>query len=1119
MRIRSELTWLRRGRWIPLLGIPAVASAAYPTGLSVVTLNDSPPESPCTAGGCTYDPINYATSNYTATRFVGAENFADVGTAMAVGDFDGDGFQDIAIGAPRADVNGLLNRGAVYIWYGSASGWTGNLAMSSAITLAGRRQDANLGASLIAADLNGDGRTDLIIGSPGYEGTNEEGGKVYVVPGSAQRLTSQTTGYGIEGLSTYTAIWGAGATGAQLGFSMSMGDVGYPGNCGGVTPPATCLTGDGIPDLLIGAPGASQVWLVYGSLTTNLNLASPGQKPIFKFSGAAGERAGSAVAVVASLDGNTGDSTEADILIGAPSASNSQGRLYLIQGRAKDSFTSVFPSGDLTSVSLPAGVKRVTGDLTFAGNPTGELGFAVAGVRDFNGDGVADAAVGAPSAGKPGDAAIQSGRVYMLFGASSIFNGGSVALSQAGYPYLYGASNYDTIGYSLSAGGNLDNPNSSDPYADLLIGGRRLDPSGTGDYGGVYAVSGRSKAEWSFGALAVDGVRFMGSKTTDYAGTAVLGGFNVDGDTYSDFLIAAPGSTIGSYDQGGRVYLINFGDYVNRDADSQSRAQGDCNDFDVAMYYRTDGETCDGKDNDCDGKVDVADPGYTGTVYYADADHDTYGDPNGARSCSSAQGVANMSDCDDTNADVFPGADELCNAIDDDCDGLVDDNDTDTLNRPTWYMDMDEDGFGDPGEGVTACVAPSLYIMDDSDCDDMDAAVNPDAQEVCNSLDDDCDTLSDDSDPSVSGQTTYYLDSDGDGFGLDSQTILSCGNVPQGYVLFPGDCNDGTGDIGPAAVEQCDTVDNDCDGLVDDGDPGVQGQATWYQDTDGDTYGRTDSSAVACSAPQGFVARDLDCNDQDGAINPGAAEACDTLDNDCDTLIDDADSNVSGQGTWYADFDGDLYGDLNSPLTACVQPEGVVTDATDCDDQNSSVNPAAEEVCDGVDNNCDALTDGEDPSASGGSLWYLDGDGDGYGTTETVEACFQPEGAAAAGGDCDDSNATINPGAPEWPLVDGEPLMDPTLNCYVADDIDNDCDSVVDEGTCRNDDDQDGYSEENGDCDDSAMDVNPGVVEVCNGTDDDCDGLSDQGFDADGDGQLSAALCTGSVIGTDCDDA
>ena len=131
----------------------------------------------------------------------------------------------------------------------------------------------------------------------------------------------------------------------------------------------------------------------------------------------------------------------------------------------------------------------------------------------------------------------------------------------------------------------------------------------------------------------------------------------------------------------------------------------------------------------------------------------------------------------------------------------------------------------------------------------------------------------------------YFADSDGDGFGDVNNTLSSCSPV-DGFVSVAGDCDDQNADVFPGAEEVCDGVDNDCDDNIDEGV-----QTTFYADNDGDGFGDASNSVTACSAPEGFVTNDGDCNDDNASIRPGAIEACDGVDNDCD---DDTDEGCFG---------------------------------------------------------------------------------------------------------------------------------------------------------------------------------------------------------------------------------
>ena len=180
---------------------------------------------------------------------------------------------------------------------------------------------------------------------------------------------------------------------------------------------------------------------------------------------------------------------------------------------------------------------------------------------------------------------------------------------------------------------------------------------------------------------------------------------------------------------------------------------------------------------------------------------------------------------------------------------------------------------------------------------------------------------------------------------------------------------------------------------------------TWYADSDGDGYGDEYTTSVACDAPSGFIAVGEDCDDADADVHPDATEVCDGVDNDCDEQADGADA--ADASTWYADTDGDGFGNPSATEDACDAPSGYVADDQDCDDDDEDVNPDATEVCDGVDNDCNGDSDGED--AEDLHTWYVDADGDGFGDdSESIESCEILSGYAPTGGDCDDTDAAYN---------------------------------------------------------------------------------------------------------------
>ena len=886
----------------------------------------------------------------------------------AAGDVNGDGYGDVVVGA-RTYQNGDVNEGQACVYYGSSGG----LMSSPAWTAEGGSINAWFGDSVgSAGDVNGDGYGDVVVGCSGCANGALVGGRALVYLGSSAGLPT-------------TPNWTAESTqnGSLYGSAVaSAGDV----------------NGDGYGDVIVGASnynggtaGQGRAYVYLGA-STGPAAAASWTASTTQTSATLGYEVGSA--------GDVNGDGYGDVVISAPGYDGTaidSGRVYVYLGAGPGLLSSAAWTGDGGQLSTSYGT-----------------GAACAG--DVNGDGFSDLVVGA-SGWENG--ATDEGRALLYLGNGGDNTGlGLPQLAQARQP---GTSTPIAAGLVSSSTNSFDvrlgkarsmwGPSRARLQIEVKPLGQAFDgigrtTAGTETNTGLVGVT----LQQTVSGLTTGAGYHWRARTLFSPAQGVKQGWGhwyyggTPGDPRGGHLYAA-----GSLDQAPDVDGDTFGDAALAVRSRTGPIAGyisehsDCDDGDAAIHPGA-VEVCNGDDDDCDAEADEL--GAIGQAwYYADTDHDDWGSGALTLTCPGVTYVGVDGDCDDGNAEVNPDAAELCDELDNDCDGIIDPGTA--VDAAVWYRDNDADGYGITRRNVLSCESPTGYANNGTDCDDAASAVYPGASELCNDLDDNCDGVVD---PATSVDAVlWFRDRDGDGYGVTRRSAVGC-EAPAGFVSNYTDCNDASATVHPGAAETCNAVDDDCDGGVDE--TGAEGLTSWYVDGDGDGYGGT-SVIYACSHPVGTVPGSTDCNDGSSAIHPGAADACNGIDDDCSGTVDDG--AEGGMQTYYVDADGDGYGGASS-VYVCTQPGGTVTTSTDCDDGAATTHPGATEACNGIDDDCTDVID--DGAAGSVQTWYVDLDGDGYGDPATaVESCTSVPGDVLLGGDCDDDDEYAYPGAPE--LCDG----------------------------------------------------------------------------------------------------
>ena len=363
---------------------------------------------------------------------------------------------------------------------------------------------------------------------------------------------------------------------------------------------------------------------------------------------------------------------------------------------------------------------------------------------------------------------------------------------------------------------------------------------------------------------------------------------------------------------------------------------------------------------------------------------------------------------------------ETCDLSDNNCDGNIDEGVT-----TTYFIDGDEDGFGDISSSVEACTLPVGYVEDTTDCDDDNASIYPNAVELCDELDNDCDESIDED------TSTYFADADGDGVGVSENTIIAC-ELPEGYAEVNGDCDDNNPLRSPTLEEVCDDLDNDCDGTIDN-----DLQTEFYIDLDNDGIGSERTLVPGWDVS--FYVFDEELSSMPDFASHTPVEVTTTSD------VDFHNPHFTAMGytdNFGAVFEGKLYVEGGSYPLGISSDDGsklYVNGELLVDNGGTHGNRARGATIDLEEGYHDIkieyfdsvhtavmvfglLNENNlvDPMSEDVLFRYESGEG-------ITSACTLPEGYAEVNGDCDDYNE----------------LKNPTLT-EVCDDLDNDCDGTID---------------------------------------------------------------------------